>query len=166
MAVLPLAGCRQTPLQPPSDIDMIFWEEQSWESGGGTQRLTLWRDGRSEIRIVLGDQTPRSGIIRLRPGWTNTDGAVVKHSPLRPQEAQYRFERALQAGIHRLEPIRPDYLDGGGTLVGVRTGGSLRKVVIAHLSDNWRETANYRWFQAVAEVMSAIVDSATVQVRP
>ena len=154
VAFLTLAGCAPVPPEPPSDIDMIFWEEQSWETGGYSQRLTLWADGQSEIRIVLGGQTPRSGIIRLRPGWTNTDGALVKRSPLSPEEARDRFERALKAGIHLLEPVRANYLDGSGTLVGVRIGGNVREVVIAHLSDSWRQTTNYRRFQAVAEVMS------------
>ena len=154
VAVLALAGCRQTSPRPLADIDMIFWEEQSWESGGDSRRLTLWADGRSEIRIVLGDQTPRSGTVRLRLGWTNTDGALVKRGALSAEDAGDRFERALKAGIHLLEPVHPNYVDGGGTLVGVRVGGSVREVVIAHLADNWRQTTNYRRFQVVAEVMS------------
>ncbi len=154
VAVLTLAGCSQVPPEPPSDIDLIFWEEQSWETGGYSQRLTLWADGQSEIRIVLGGRTPRSGVIRLRTGWTKTANALVKRSPLPPEKAQDRFERALKAGIHLLEPVRANYLDGSGTLVGVRIGGNVREVVIAHLSESWYQTTNYRRFQAVAEAMS------------
>jgi len=38
------------------EVEMIFWEQQSWEVGGGRSRLTIWADGRSEVMVVPGAQ--------------------------------------------------------------------------------------------------------------
>ena len=55
----------QSTTKKSGEIEMIFWEKQSWKSGGASQRLTLWADGRSEITVKrLGK--PK----KTKPGWS------------------------------------------------------------------------------------------------
>ena len=54
-----------------SDAEMIFWEHQSWEVGGGRSRLTIWADGRSEVKVVPDAYLRhKPEILRVREGWT------------------------------------------------------------------------------------------------
>ncbi len=73
-------GCATDPGRTtvPQGAEMLFWEWQSWETDGGRNRLTIWKDGRSQI-VVVPDAYTRGHPERFRPrqGWT----MVEKPSP-------------------------------------------------------------------------------------
>ena len=162
------AGCRQKPrpvekelppIQMPAGAEMIFWEEQCWEAGGGKSRLTIWADGRSEIRVVPDSVLRRKPkTLRPRQGWTmkkDARGPYLVRQDVYPTEvAKDKFERAWTAGISVLEPFRADYCDGGGTLVGVQVNGELEQTTIPEFPKSQVGSVNHRRVVAVAEVLA------------
>lgn len=141
------------------DAEMIFWEHQSWEVGGGRSRLTIWADGRSEVMVIpdayLRNRPER---LRVRRGWTvkiSSDGLYfVRSDVFQGQVAKEKFSRALAAGIHQLKTFRPGYVDGSGTLVGILIGGKVVETVIPMFLDENMGSANHKRFLAVSEVLS------------
>lgn len=153
-----LGGCGQKP-PPPVDtptVEMIFWEYQSWESGGGSHRLTLWPDGRSEVLVRLPDHAQyRSQQLVLREGWALTDAShFVRRDVFSGDIARRKFEEALKRGIHLLETFQPGYVDGSGTLVGLQVNGELQETVIPLFLDRNQDSENHRRFMAVSEILS------------
>ena len=146
-------------------IQMIFWEIQSWESGGGKSRLTIWADGRSEIRVVP-DEFSRRKPAKMQPreGWAveQNQGSVyfVRSPALSEKAAKKKFDQALSAGIHLLKSFRPDYVDGSGTLVGVLIDGKLKETVIPMFLDRQKGTENHRRFTAVSKILSGFDNKA------
>lgn len=139
-------------------VEMIVWEQQNWEPGGGYGRLTLWRDGRSEIEVVPGDAvTAAAPDLQEKPGWTKVgEGrsvSFVRRDVYPPEVASAKLQQALDAGIRHLESFRPDYLDGGGTRVVVQSHGEQRETIVPYFSDQGKQTANYRRFAAVSEIL-------------
>jgi len=104
-----------------AEVELIFWESQSWEDGGERARLTLWADGRSETRVTrsVGQTAPKA-----KPGWTvevkKNDATFTRKNPLSVDEAKEKFKQALDAGIRELKTFKITYNDGGGTLIGVK----------------------------------------------
>lgn len=160
-------GCAAEPLRVPvpADARMLFWERQSWEPGGGSSRLTLWADGRSEVIVAPGDQM-RGSYERLRPreGWTvnRASGGVrfVRDQIYPEQIAREKFRMAFEAGMHLLESFPPDYLDGSGTLVGVQIGDDLKQTTIPMFLDSRQGTPNHMRFLTVAEILGDFDDHA------
>ncbi|UCD90699.1 MAG: hypothetical protein JSW04_04525 [Desulfobacterales bacterium] len=68
--------------------------------------------------------------------------------------AKDKFNQALAAGIHLLKTFRPNYVDGGGTLVGVQIKGELKETVIPMFLDQHTGSANHQRFIAVSKVLS------------
>lgn len=156
-----LLGCSAPPasaLSPP-DIEMIFWEYQSWEVGGGRNRLTIWANGRSET-IVVPDAYSQGSPETLHPreGWIMKKGAqglyLLRENVFPEDVATHKFDQASAAGIHLLKTFNPDYVDGGGTLVGVQIDGALKETVIPMFLDRNKGSANHKHFIAVSEVLS------------
>ena len=152
------SGCGQKP-PPPMDmstVEMIFWEYQSWESGGGSHRLTIWADGRSEVSVRLADHIQyRPEQLILREGWTFTEAKhYVRRDVFSKGITRGKFEEALRRGIHLLETFQPDYVDGSGTLVGLRINGELKETVIPLFLDRNRGSENHKRFIAVSEILS------------
>jgi len=143
----------------PQGAEMLFWEWQSWETGGGRNRLTIWKDGRSQIMVVP-DAYTRGHPERFhpRPGWVMVEkpgGVLFVREPAFPKDvAQEKFTKAFEAGIHRLESFRPDYVDGSGTLVGIQIDGKLKETVIPMFLDKNRGTRNHKRFLAVSEILA------------
>jgi hypothetical protein len=146
----------QAASQGQAKVEMIFWENQIWKPGGGGERLTLWADGRSEIRVRrFGD--PR----KPRAGWTVSTTRpftfYVKTNPVPVDEAIRRFNGALAAGIALLKSFPPGYTDGGGTQVGIQTDGQLKEITIPEFihpdqKDN-QGSENHKRFLAVQQVI-------------
>ena len=156
-----LLGCSPQPTSAvnPSEIEMIFWESQSWEAGGGRSRLTIWANGRSEIMVVPDAYYQgRPEALLPREGWSMTKSAQGLHflrENVYPVDiAKNTFNRALTAGIHLLTTFQPDYVDGGGTLVGVQTDGTLKETLIPMFLGRHEGSANHERFVAVSEVMA------------
>ncbi len=154
-------GCNSQP--DPSanapDVQMIFWERQSWETGGGRSRLTLWTDGRSEAIVVPNAFfRHRAQKLRLRYGWVmkqSQDGLYFVRANVFPETiAKSKFNQALAAGIHLLQTFKPSYVDGSGTLVGVQMNGELEETVIPMFLDQHQGSANHQRFIAVSKVLS------------
>ena len=147
----------RTPL--PEGAEMLFWEWQSWETGGGQNRLTLWKDGRSQI-VVVPDAYFHGNPERFHPrqGWEMTEGpggVFFAREPAFPEDvAREKFRRAFEAGMHLLESFRPFYLDGSGTLIGTQIDGTLRETVIPMFRDNDRGTRNHKRFLTVSEILA------------
>ncbi len=146
-------------LSDDSHIEMIFWEAQSWEAGGGRSRLTIWADGRSEVMVV--PDAPlllESKSLRLRDGWQIEQGNkgpyFVRKNVYSEKVAKEKFDRAFAAGIQLLETFKPDYVDGSGTLVGVQVDGKLKETVIPMFLDRQQGSANHKRFIAVSKVLA------------
>ncbi|MFQ5989815.1 MAG: hypothetical protein ACE5K9_07865 [Candidatus Methylomirabilales bacterium] len=143
----------------PQGAEMLFWEWQSWETGGGRNRLTIWKDGRSQIAVVP-DAYTRGHPERFHPrqGWIIVEkrsGLFFLLEPALPEDiAREKFQKAFEAGIHLLEPFRPDYVDGSGTLVGIQINGELKEIVIPMFLDNNQGTRNHKRFLAVSEILA------------
>lgn len=142
-----------------SKVEMIFWESQSWETGGGRSRLTIWADGKSEVVVV--PDAPlllKSKSLRLRDGWRmeqdNSGPYFVRENVYPENVAKDKFYRALAAGIRLLETFNPDYVDGSGTLVGVKVDGRLKETVIPMFLDRQQGTINHGRFIAVSKVLT------------
>jgi hypothetical protein len=142
-----------------SKVEMIFWEAQSWEAGGGKSRITIWADGRSEIVVV--PDTPlllKSKSLRLRDGWRMEQGDkgpyFVRENVYPEKVAKDKFDQALAAGIRLLKTFRPDYVDGNGTVVGVQVDGELKETVIPMFLGQHQGSANHKRFVAVSNVLA------------
>jgi hypothetical protein len=145
-------------------IQMIFWEKQSWESGGPSERLTLWADGRSEITVrQLGK--PR----KTRPGWSAREEkpwtVYTKASPYSAEKTRQKFAAAIAAGIGELRTFPPGYADGSGTLSGVSVDGKLTTTVIPMFlhegqKDN-KGSENHKRFLAVDAILGDFDINAT-----
>ncbi len=156
-----LLSCSSEPTSKgkPPGVQMIFWELQSWESGGGRSRLTLWSDGRSEVMVVPDEHFRRNpDMVLPRNGWMVRNGMLGLHfirTNVFPEEvAQEKVRQAMAAGIHRLKTFKPGYLDGSGTLVGVEIDGKLIETVLPMFLDQDRGSANHKRFIGVAKVLS------------
>ncbi len=138
---------------------MLFWEWQSWETGGGQNRLTLWKDGRSQIMVVP-DAYTRGDPERYKPrqGWQLVEGPrgvfFIREPAFPAAVAREKFRKAFEVGVHLLKSFRPDYVDGEGTLVGVQIDGKLKETVIPMFLDKNRGTRNHKRFLAISEVLA------------
>ena len=150
--VLGLVACGVEATPPLDQVEFVFWETQSWETGGGTTRLTIWADGKSEMRVYPGPAHLFPGSrLQARPGWQESTApsgiTFVNTSPMTPTEARQRFAAAVQAGISLLETEKPEYVDGGGVLLGARVGGELHQATIPTFNEHLRQQTR---FDAVA----------------
>jgi len=152
-----------------SDIEMIFLEYQSWGFFGEGSRLTVWRDGRSEITVYRG-LSPRTG--KPKPGWTvspdDAGGTTLrKVNPYPKSKAKEMFNAALAAGILELKPFQASYTDGGGTVVGIQFDGYLRRITIPMFMDEdvAAMPANYARYNAVEKILGSF-DADAVEVKP
>ncbi len=152
-----LAGCADEELPSLEQVDSVFLEDQSWETGGGTARLTIWADGRSEIRVYAGPAHlyPKS-LLKPLPGWQKLDApnatTFIHPNPFSPTEAKQKLAAAVQAGISLLQSEDPQYLDGGGVLVGVQVNGALHQAVIPTFNEELRQRVRFDVVQrALAE---------------
>jgi hypothetical protein len=160
VSIIPV-GCRSQTAPPlnSSDVEMIFWEQQSWEAGGGRSRLTIWVDGRSKVVVVPDEYfQPNSERLHLRDGWVMEQGEkglyFVRANVFPQNVAKDKFNQALAAGIGLLQTFKPGYVDGSGTVVGVQINGELKETVIPMFLDQHRGSANHRRFIAVSKVLS------------
>jgi len=158
--VLPAYSHATDPVPASDGVDMIVWEYQNWESNGGFERLTLWSDGCSEavvapLAYAPDDQhnlQPNSGWDRL-PYQYPHHVEFVRTGIYPPDVAQAKFRAALAAGIERIEPFRPGYVDGGGIRILIRESGREREIVVPAFSDREQGTANHRRFLAVSRIL-------------
>ena len=143
----------------PPRAGMIFWELQSWETGGGRSRLTIWSDGRSEVMVVPDEYLRRKPDMLIpRDGWTLRNGKhglhFIRTNVFLDEVAKEKVRQAMAVGIHRLKTFKPDYLDGSGTLVGVEIDGKLIETVIPMFLDRDWGSVNHKRFIAVSKVLS------------
>ncbi|MCP5115692.1 MAG: hypothetical protein GY953_33105, partial [bacterium] len=117
-----------TPGLSRADSDFVFFESQSWETGGGKTRVTVWADGRSEI-LTTPDRYFELCNLEPLAGWSRRGDDFVKRDHLSRAAAMTRLEAAIEAGATTLLPVLPDYDDGEGYLVGYRVGGVTGEVV-------------------------------------
>ena len=140
-----------------ADVELIFWERQSWEVGGGRSRLTLWADGRSEI-IVVPDAGLQPQALRPRDGWSMRHGSTgpyfIRTKVFPPHVTKAKLARAVEADIHMIETFKADYVDGSGTLVGIKIRGTLKKTVVPMFLDRHKDTINHKRFLAVAQILA------------
>lgn len=166
LALACLGGAARPSLAGPGagEVRMIFWEKQDWEAGGGSARLTLWEDGRSEITV-----RERGKPGKPRPGWSARSekswAIYTKSSPYRAEEARRKFRAAVAAGIGELRTFPPGYADGSGTLAGVVVDGRLTETVIPMFLHEGREnnkgSENHKRFLAVDAILGRFEADAT-----
>lgn len=143
----------------PEGAEMLFWEWQSWETGGGRNRLTLWKDGRSQIMVIPDVYTRRHpDKFHAREGWKpvkKSRGISFVQDPAFPEDvAREKFQKAFEAGIHLLESFQPEYVDGSGTVIGVQIDGKLKETVIPMFLDKNQGTRNHKRFLSVSAILA------------
>ncbi|MBI3839475.1 MAG: hypothetical protein HY288_16265 [Planctomycetia bacterium] len=150
--VLPVAA------NEPDATDMITWERIRGKPGGGSDGITLWADGRSEILVQRGGAP-----MRPNPGWTVTNDTAWsyyrKSSPLSRTDAKKKFTDALAAGIEQLKTFTPKGIifDPGATVVRVQLNGKLKETVLPEFMNEGEKddkgSENHRRFLAVKEIL-------------
>jgi hypothetical protein len=159
------AGAQPT-MKKSKPIQMIFWEKQSWESGGPSERLTLWADGRSEIRVKQFGKPKKT-----KAGWSACEEkpwtVYTKASPYSAEKTRQKFAAAIAAGISELRTFPPGYADGSGTLLGVSVDGKLTQTVIPMFlherqKDN-KGSENHKRYLAVDAILGNFDTDATEQ---
>lgn len=151
----------------PEGVEMIVWEHQNWETNGGFERLTLWRDGRSEVVVApLSYAHDSQENLRPRKGWVKVRRKSPPHSEFvrediyPPEVVRTKIREALAAGIHLLKSFKPGYVDGEGTRVVIRMSGREKETVIPMFMDRDRGTLNYKRFLAVSKILGGFDKSA------
>lgn len=143
---VPMAACNhgsQVPLADPVPVDaqMVYFESQSWEPGGGFARLTYWRDGRSEVVTRgLGPVQPQ-----------------VQANLLPADEVRRRFEEAFTAGIVSIKEFKANYVDGGGTVLGYEIDGRPFKKTIPIFPREATGSTDYIRFQRIKAAFQGVV---------
>ena len=145
----------------PSLDDLIVWEVQNWKPGGGYRKLTLWRDGYSEIEVAV----PSSGTLRKpNPGWEMARiGKLVRYVhryAYSPKATRTKFAHALRAGIRRLKSFKPSHADGPATRVVISLDGKRHEAVIPEFTAHNKDSLNHRRFLAVAAVLDGFSTNA------
>jgi hypothetical protein len=154
--ILGLIGCAPEEVPPPLEgVELVFWEDQNWESGGGTDRLTIWADGRNRVEVYPGPPYLYPGKeLRARSGWekvTSEVGTTFVRADVFPAEiARNMFREAVQAGITLLKSEQAEYADGGGVLVGAKVGGVLHQATIPTFNERLAQETR---FKAVGQVL-------------
>jgi hypothetical protein len=149
----------------PNGVEMIVWEHQNWEANGGYTRLTIWRDGRSEIEVApRGDLPIEQTNLRPRSGWiakmSDHNVIFVRKNIYPPEFARAKLKQALEAGIQLLDTFRPGYHDGSGTRVVVQINGRQKKTIIPMFMDSDKGTINYKRFLAVSKILDGFDTNA------
>lgn len=120
-------------LPVPSDADMVYWQNQSWETGGGFCRLTLWSDGRSEL-LVGPDGYIEKKTLRPKIGWSKRgsdhDIVFVRTEVFPAEETKRIFGIVWNLGVQHIRPFEANYVDGGGTVIATQIAGKLSTVVV------------------------------------
>jgi hypothetical protein len=140
-------------LPVPGDAEMVYWENQSWEAGGGSCRLTLWADGRSELLVDPGDfgdtQLPRP-----RNGWsyaTSEQEFRFRRTQVFPAEEAIRlFRKVWRLGVQHIRPFEPNYVDGGGTVIAIQKAGNLTQVIVPEFPEERQLSEEHVRYLAVA----------------
>lgn len=143
--------------QVPSGAELLSWEWQSWETGGGRSRLTLWSDGRSESRVWPCSHDPDEFDLEARVGWkaTTERGATVfvRDPVYTKEETKQLFRNAFRLGIHLLESVERDYVDGRGLVIGIQTNGILDQQTFPDFGPERWETENFVRFKALCRLL-------------
>lgn len=140
------------------EVEMIYWESQSWESGGGRERLTIWQDGRSEIMLFPQHYyMNKPEMLRALPEWEKKGDAnniyFFRENVFPPELARKKLRLSIESGLHLLRTFKPSYVDGSGTRVGIKTNSGLKEVVIPMFLDNNKGTKNHKRFMAVSKIL-------------
>jgi hypothetical protein len=139
-------------------VEMIVWEHQNWETNGGFKRLTIWRNGHSQVEVSPRARWSVSEMdIQPKSGWTairqEHHVTFVRKDIYPPEIARMKLQRAIEAGIQLLKSFRPSYLDGSGTRVVVQINGQQKETVIPMFMDADKGTANHKRFLAVSKIL-------------
>ncbi len=149
-------GCAPEELPPPvEEVELVFWEDQNWESGGGSNRLTIWADGRSRVEVYPGPAYLYPGKeLRARSGWEKVTGGgrtvFVRDDVFPAETAKSMLRQAVQAGITLLKSEQPSYVDGGGVLVGSKVGVALHQATIPTFNERLAQETR---FKAVGQIL-------------
>ena len=140
-------------------VEMIVWEHQDWESNGGYKRLTIWRDGHSQVGVSPRAHWSISQMnIQPKSGWMaeryEHHVVFVRKGIYPPVVARLKMQQAIEAGIQFLETFRPGYRDGSGTRVVVQINGQQKETVIPMFMDANKGTANHKRFLAVSKILN------------
>ena len=143
--------------QVPVGAEMVFWEWQSWETGGGRSRLTLWSDGRSEARVWPCSYNADEFALQAEPGWKETteggSSSLVREAVNTEEETKQLFRNAFRLGLHLLTPGRRDYVDGQGLVIGIQKNGVLKQQTYPEFGPEHWETKNYIRFKALCGLL-------------
>ena len=138
---------------------MIVWEYQNWAPNGGYKRLTIWRDGHSQVEVLPRAHWSISQMnIQAKSGWIaeryEHHIMFVRKDIYPPEVARVKMQQAIEAGIQILETFRPGYRNGGGTRVVVQINGQQKETVIPMFMDANKGTANHKRFLSVSKILN------------
>jgi hypothetical protein len=142
-------------------VEMIVLEHQDWEPNGGYKRLTIWRDGHSQVEVSPRARWSVSQInmnIQPKSGWMAVRQEhhvmFVRKDIYPPEVVRVKMQQALEAGIQFLETFRPGYRDGSGTRVVVQINRQQKETFIPMFMDANKGTANHKRFLAVSKILN------------
>jgi VCBS repeat-containing protein len=148
-------------------VEMIVWEYQDWEPNGGYKRLTIWRNGHSQVEVSPHARWSVSQMnvnIQPKSGWTAARQEhhvmFVRKGIYPPEVAREKMQQALEAGIQFLETFRPGYRDGSGTRVVVQINGQQKETIIPMFMDANKGTSNHKRFLAVSKILNGFATDA------
>lgn len=143
-------------LPVPRDAEVVYWENQSWETGGGSCRLTLWADGRSELLVDPSGYSD-THIPRPRNGWSSINSGrkiLFKRTQVFPNEEAIRlFQKVWSLGLQHIRFFEPNYVDGGGTVIATQRAGNLTKVIVPFFPEERKFSEEHVRYLAVSRYL-------------
>jgi hypothetical protein len=150
------------PDAPSGDVPWVSWEHDGGFFGfGRSETLTVWADGRSEIRVT---NTGLCNLYLVVAGWEETRKLVfVKRNALSGREARRRFFAVQEAGVDLLVSRSSQSTDGEGMTTDcdgilISTPG---KTVYWYCGGGDTSPENRRRFEAVKKIMDDFDKSPT-----
>ena len=108
------------------NVSFISWENQIWKVGGGSDQIKIYSDGKNEITIEsFGRKDKKKKSKLIKNGWQIIEPLshktiILKLNYLPESTARQIFNDLLSSKITDLKIQKACFVDGGGTVVGVK----------------------------------------------
>ena len=152
------------PIEPlrPDEIEVISWETHSgWF--GEKNKLTLWADGRSEVRISR-PCMPQPYLVV--DGWQEVSKLEFVRRQDASGEGRKRFLSAIAAEPHLLQPAVTHTTDCGGRSVKLSGKGKRWRQSTAWDGSTDNSPANFRRWTALNSIMGDFDDQHPFFILP
>jgi hypothetical protein len=140
-------------------ISYISWEEQSWKTGGSSEKLEVTKDGYNYYSCKYPKALPDYDEAKLtKVGWEirndiESGREYIYLFILSSEETKIIFNELLDAGITKLNPIEANYCDGGGVVIGLKSGYISIEKTIAYLAYK-EDSEEYKIFKKCKSIVN------------